>query len=126
GFAALVVLRGLAGYPTSMVTVPGDTAANSTPPTLALLALGVTHAGILLLAEARARRWLEGITPWALTVFVNGIIMTVYLWHATVMVLLVGILEWPGGIGLRLVPGTGAWWATRVPWVLVLLGMLAV
>jgi hypothetical protein len=58
-------------------------------------------------------------------VFVNGIIMTVYLWHATLMVLLVGLLEWPGGIGLRLAPGTGAWWATRIPWLLALLAMLA-
>ena len=126
GFAALVVLKGMAGYPTSMVTVPGDTAANSNPPTLALLALGVMQAGLLLVVQARVRRWLEGPTPWSLTVLVNGIIMTVYLWHATVMVLLVGLLEWPGGIGLHLDPGTGVWWATRIPWLLVLLMMLAV
>jgi fucose 4-O-acetylase-like acetyltransferase len=125
GFAALVVLKGLAGYPTSMVTVPGDTAANSNPPTLALLALGVMQAGLLLGFQARVRRWLERPTPWSLTVFVNGIIMTVYLWHATVMVLLVALLEWPGGIGLRLAPGTGMWWATRIPWLLALLAMLA-
>lgn len=124
GFAALVVLKGLAGYPTSMVTVPGDTAANSNPPTLALLALGVMQAGLLLALQARARRWLERPTPWSLTLFVNGSIMTVYLWHATVMVLWVGLLEWPGGIGLRLEPGTGTWWASRIPWLLVLSAML--
>jgi hypothetical protein len=125
GSAALVVLRGLAGYPTSMVTVPGDVAANSTPPTLALLALGVAHTGALLALEERGRRWLEGPSRWTATVLVNGIIMTLYLWHATVMVLLVGILELPGGIGLRLEPGTAFWWATRVPWILVLLGILS-
>lgn len=125
GFAALVVLKGLAGYPTSMVTVPGETAANSNPPTLALLALGVTQSGLLLAFQARARRWLDGSTPWSVTVFVNGIVMTVYLWHATVMVFLVGFLEWPGGIGLRLAPGSGGWWATRIPWLLVLLALLA-
>jgi hypothetical protein len=64
GFAALMVLKGLAGYPTSMVTVPGDTAANSNPPTLALLALGVMQAGLLLGFQARVRRWLERPTPW--------------------------------------------------------------
>ena len=125
GFAALVVLKGLAGYPTSMVTVPGDTAANSNPPTLALLALGVMQSGFLLALQSRVRPWLERPTPWSLTVFVNGIIMTVYLWHATVMVFLVGLLEWPGGIGLHLDPGTVVWWATRIPWILALSVLLA-
>lgn len=124
GAAALVVLEGLASYPVSMVTVPGETAANSSPPTLALLALGVTHSGIIVALEDRARSLVERSTVWTATVFVNGIIMTVYLWHATVMVLLVGIAEWPGGIGLRFTPDTATWWATRIPWILVLLTVL--
>lgn len=126
GLAALVVLRGLAGYPVSMVTVPGDTAANSNPPTLALLALGVTHAGLVLAAERPARRLLERTTLWTATVLINGVIMTVYLWHATVMVVLVGVAEWPGGLGLTFEPNTAAWWVTRIPWLVVLLVVLAV
>lgn len=106
GAAALVVLEGLASYPVSMVTVPGSTAANSNPPTLALLALGVTHAGVAMALEGPARRLLEGITLWTATVLVNSVIMTLYLWHATVMVLLVGAAELPGGFGLRFVPAT--------------------
>jgi len=125
GGAALVVLRGLANYPTSMVTVPGDATANSNPPNLALLALGVTHTGLLLAIEGAARRFLQGALVWSATVFLNGVVMTIYLWHATAMVLLVGLLEWPGGVGLRLVPNTAIWWATRVPWILVLVAVLA-
>ena len=124
GLAGLVVLRGLASYPVSMVTVPGETAANSNPPTLALLALGVTHIGIALGAEGPARRLLERASLWTATVFVNAVIMTVYLWHATVMVLLVGLAELPGGAGLRFVPNTTAWWASRPAWILVLLLLL--
>jgi len=120
GLAGLVVLEGLASYPVSMVTVPGDIAANSNPPTLALLALAVTHTGLLLAVEAPARRLLERSTAWTATVFVNGVIMTLYLWHATVMVLLVSVAELPGGIGLRFVPNTAAWWASRLPWLLIL------
>lgn len=120
GIASLVALRGLAGYPVSMVTVPGEAAANSTPPTLALLALGVAQTGLALTLERRARRLLEGDTLWTVTVFVNGIIMTLYLWHATVMVLLVGIAELPGGVGLRFVPNSLEWWASRPLWVAVL------
>jgi hypothetical protein len=120
GLAGLVVLVGLASYPVSMVTVPGERAANSNPPTLALLALGIAHVGVALALERRAKRLLERARIWAFVVFVNGVIMTLYLWHATVMVLLVGVAELPGGIGLRFVPNTAAWWATRLPWLAVL------
>ena len=125
GFTMLVVLEGLAAYPVSMVTVPGRTAANSNPPTLALLALGVTHMGVALAVEGRVRRVLEGGVSWTGTVFVNAVVMTVYLWHATVMVLLVGLAELQGGFGLRLVPDTLAWWAWRPVWLVALLGGLA-
>lgn len=125
GAAALVVLEGLASYPVSMVTVPGDTPANSNPPTLALLALGVTHSGVVVALEGRMEAVLERATIWTSTVFVNGVIMTVYLWHATAMVLAVGIAEWPGAVGLRFTPNTAVWWATRLPWIAALLVILA-
>ncbi len=126
GLAALVVLVGLASYPVSMVTVPGERLSNSNPPTLALLALGVTQAGLVLLVEGPARRLLQRPRAWTATVAVNGVIMTLYLWHATVMVLLVALAELPGGVGLHFTPGTPTWWATRVPWLLGLLAGLAV
>jgi fucose 4-O-acetylase-like acetyltransferase len=120
GLAALIVLVGLASYPVSMVTVPGERAANSNPPTLALLALGVMHAGTALALEERAGKLLERLSVWAVVVFVNGVVMTLYLWHATVMVLLLGVAEPPGAVGLRFVPDTLAWWVTRIPWLLLL------
>lgn len=120
GLASLVVLRGLASYPTSMVTVPGDAAANSNPPTLALLALAVTHMGVALAFEERGRRLLRRTPVWTATVLINAVIMTLYLWHTTVMVLLVAVAELPGGAPLRLVPNTLAWWASRPVWLLIL------
>jgi fucose 4-O-acetylase-like acetyltransferase len=125
GAVSLLALVGLASYPVSMVTVPGETAANSAPPTLALLALGLTHAGGAMAVETRMRAFVARASVWTATVFVNGMIMTLYLWHATVMVFLVALAEWPSGLGLRFVPNTAAWWATRVPWLLVLLAGLA-
>ncbi|MDH3269878.1 MAG: acyltransferase [Gemmatimonadota bacterium] len=125
GLAGLVVLVGLASYPVSMVTVPGGTAANSTPPSLALLLLGVTHVGLAMLIAGPVRRLLQRPAVWTATVFINGVIMTLYLWHVTVMILLVGIAEWPGGVGLKFVPNTTAWWATRPVWLLVLLVVTA-
>jgi peptidoglycan/LPS O-acetylase OafA/YrhL len=125
GLAALVVLVGLASYPVSMVTVPGERAANSNPPTLALLALGVAHTGIALALEGRARTMLERLSAWTPVVLVNEIVMTLYLWHATVMVLFVGVAELPASLGLRFVPDTPGWWITRMPWLVLLAAGLA-
>jgi hypothetical protein len=74
--------------------------------------------------EDRARRWLRRLGPWTATVLVNGTIMTLYLWHVTVLVLVVGVAYWLGGIGLGLPPNSAEWWATRPLWILVLLAIL--
>jgi fucose 4-O-acetylase-like acetyltransferase len=124
-FVILLVLRAVAGYPVSMVTVPGDPATNTNPPSLALLALGITHGGIVLALEAPAKRWLRNLRVWTATIAVNAVIMTIYVWHVTAMVLLVALLEGPGGVGLRLTPNSPEWWLTRPLWVAALLVLLA-
>jgi hypothetical protein len=126
GLAVLVVLVAVAGYPVSMLTVPGEEVSNSRPPTLALLALGMLHAGLVLSVEAPARRWLRSVRLWAATVLVNGTIMTLYLWHATAMVLIIGLANLLGGLGLGFQPGSRDWWIARPPWILVCAALLAV
>jgi hypothetical protein len=120
GFAVLFLLVFAAGYPVSMISVPGEEVSNSRPPSLALLALGACHTGLLLSVEGPARRWLRRTLPWTATILVNGTIMTLYLWHLTVMVLLVGLLNLAGGFGLGYVPGGPGWWSTRPLWLLTL------
>jgi NADH:ubiquinone oxidoreductase subunit 6 (subunit J) len=51
-------------------------------------------------------------------------IMTVYLWHITVMIVFVAVLYLSGGIGLGLAPGTPEWWYSRPLWVAVLIVLL--
>jgi len=46
--------------------------------------------------------------------------MTVYLWHLTVLALLVGLAHLAGGIGLHWSPGSVEWWWGRIPWFLAL------
>lgn len=70
----------------------------------------------LLALEGSARRWLRNVRPWAATVLVNATIMTLFLWHATSLVLLVGLANWLGGIGLGFEPGSAAWWTARPLW----------
>ena len=126
GFAGLGVLVWGLGYPLSMVGVPGEEVSNTLPPSLAMLALGCAQAGLLLALEGPGRRWLARRRAWAATIAVNGMIMSVYLWHLTAMVLLIGLLRLLGGFGLHLVPGTGTWWATRPLWLATLAAALLV
>ncbi len=126
GLAVLMFLIWAASYPVSMISVPDELISNSRPPTLALLALGALHAGIVLLMETPMRRWLRRPGPWTATVFVNGTIMTVYLWHNTVMVLMIGLLNLLGGVGLTFEPDTAVWWMTRPLWIGLLGAILAV
>jgi hypothetical protein len=124
GLAVLIFLVTVASYPVSMISVPGEEASNSRPPTIALLALGALHGGLVLALEDRARRWLSRLRLWTATVFVNGTIMTLYLWHVTILVLAVGLVYWLGGIGLGLRPNSATWWATRPLWIALLFAAL--
>ena len=127
GALAWLLLVSFGPYPRSMVGVPGDAVSNTTPPDLLLLAFGVAQVGLVLALEGPMRRWLAGQRAWAATVLVNATIMTVYLWHLTVLALLIGLAMVLGGIGLHHVPGTAQWWLARLPWFAVLaagLGLL--
>ncbi len=126
GLIALIFLVKVASYPISMITVPGEEMSNSRPPTIMLLALAACHYGLVLTLEERVRHWLRRPGPWTTTVFMNGTIMTFYLWHLTVMVLTIGLANLLGGIGLGLKPGSGIWWASRPIWMLVLAAFLMV
>ncbi len=113
-------------YPVSMVSVPGDEISNTLPPKFVMLALGAMQAGILLVFERPAQRWLSRAGPWTATLVINGMIMTVYLWHLTAATLAVGLTLEVGGIGLLEVdPGTGLWWSLRPIWLLAYVAALA-
>lgn len=124
GFAALVFLVEVAQYPVAMLTVPGEPFSNSSPPTVALVALAALQFGLLGLLREPARRWLESPAAWTATVLLNGFIMTVFLWHSTVHTLLVGVSLRLGGVGLRAEPGSADWWLLRPAWLLAMLLVL--
>jgi peptidoglycan/LPS O-acetylase OafA/YrhL len=116
GLGALGLLVGLGPYPVAMIGVPGAELSNSMPPTLALLALGIAQTGLALTLEKPARRMLDSITTWTAVVLVNGMIMTVYLWHLTAFVLVMVAAWMLGGIGLYVQPGSTEWWLARPIW----------
>ena len=116
GVAALAALVGFGPYPVAMIGVPGEPLSNSMPPTLALLSLGIAQTGFALALEPTARRMLESLRIWTGVVLVNGMIMTIYLWHLTAFVGVMLVAWLLGGIGLDVAPGSGAWWLARPLW----------
>lgn len=130
GLAILVSITVYGFYPVSMVSAPRGFS-NSLPPTLALFALGVVQVGLVLALEPLGRKMLDNIGIWTATVLMNGMIMTVYLWHLTAFVLVMTVVWLAlGGLGLDSVPGTAEWWLSRPFWlaiyILALLPMIMI
>ena len=124
GLSALYLLISLGPYPLAMVGSPDEGLSNTLPPKITLFALGLAQFGFLLALEKPMRRALDRRGPWTGTVLVNSMIMTVYLWHITVMIVFGGVLYLAGGIGFHLEPGTTAWWWSRPLWILFLTVLL--
>ena len=125
GFAALAAMILKGPYPLAMVGSPDEGLSNTLPPKVTLLALGIFQFGLLLALEGPMRRVLGSLRLWAATVLINTMIMTVYLWHITVMIVFVAVLYLAGGYGLGLEPGTPGWWYSRPLWIAVLVVLLA-
>jgi hypothetical protein len=120
GLAATAALVAFGPYPVAMVGLDTAAVTNSQPPKVTLVALGVFQTGLLLALEGPARRFLARERNWAATILVNGRIMTLYLWHLTAMVGLIGLLAVLGGPGLGIPVDTPSWWLTRPLWILAL------
>ncbi len=120
GLAALWLLIFKGPYPFAMVGSPDEDLSNTLPPKITLLTLGIAQFGLLLSIEGPMRRLLNGSKLWTATVLINSMIMTLYLWHITIMVILVSLAFLAGGFGLGIEPASIEWWLTRPVWIGVL------
>ena len=120
GLAVLMLLIFAGPYPLAMAGSPGESVSNTLPPKVTLLALGILQFSLLLAIEAPMRRRLSGRRLWTATVLINSMIMTIYLWHITILVVLVALAYLAGGVGLTPEPGTAEWWLSRPLWLIVL------
>lgn len=127
GAAATSALVAWAGYPASMVGVPGAAVSNLSPPTLAAVTFGLAQCGLALLLRDRLRGAMRRPLAWAAVALVNLSAMTIFLWHQTALMattatgLLAGRLP-----GLHTVPDGLGWVAARVAWLPVFAAVLAV
>lgn len=107
-------------YGVTMVgAAPGGDLTNTAPPTIALLALATAQTGSVLLLRDPATAWLGRPRVWTAVVALNGVILTVFLWHMAALVIGALILV---GTGLLPQPAVGSaeWFLLRVPWLAVL------
>ncbi|MFG1710579.1 acyltransferase [Nonomuraea sp. M3C6] len=124
GFGALLLLTLVGPYPVSMINVPGERLHNMSPPSLALLAVAAVQLGVALLVRNRVERWLRHSRAWMAVVAVNAVILTIFLWHSSAAILLTAALHFAGVLPTPSV-GSGAWFAWRVPWLIMLILVLA-
>ncbi|MEV6835851.1 acyltransferase family protein [Streptomyces sp. NPDC051133] len=119
GTAATAVLVLAAGYPASMVGVPGARVSNLDPPTLAAVTFGLAQCGLALLLRDRLRRAMERPFAWAATAVVNLSAMTIYLWHQTALMATTAAALLTGRRlpGLHTLPDSLVWVAHRLAWL---------
>ncbi|WP_371631492.1 acyltransferase [Streptomyces sp. NBC_00341] len=119
GATATALLVLLAGYPASMVGVPGAGISNLDPPTLAAVTFGLAQCGAALLLSGPLRRILVKPAAWAAVALVNLSAMTVFLWHQTAMlaVTATGLLTGRTLPGLHTRPDGTQWIIARLLWL---------
>jgi hypothetical protein len=94
-----------------MVGLPGARISNMSPPTLCLVALTGLQVCLVMLVRPAAQRWLTRERVWTAVVAGNGVIMTIFLWHLTALLIALSALHafgvaQPAGASLM-------WWSTR-------------
>ncbi|WP_405861261.1 acyltransferase [Streptomyces sp. NBC_01515] len=118
GTAATAALVLRAGYPASMVGVPGTTISNLDPPTLAAVTFGLAQCGLALLLRDRLRRTMHRPLAWSAVALVNLSAMTIFLWHQTALMATTATTLPAGHLpGLHTRPDDLMWVAARVAWL---------
>ena len=123
GVASLALLTGLGPYPLSMVGLPGEAISNMNPPTICLIALTTWQVSALMLVRDRVSLRLRGPRVWGAVIAANSVIMTMFLWHLTALMIVV-VTFLPAGFPQPDV-GTAKWWALRPLWLAILCGVTA-
>ena len=118
GTTATAALVLWAGYPASMVGVPGAPVSNLNPPTLAAVTFGLAQCGLALLLRDRLRRAMSRPLVWAAVALVNLSAMTVFLWHQTALMATTATALLAGRLpGLHTLPDGLGWVAVRLCWL---------
>jgi hypothetical protein len=112
----LAALTSRPAYPASMVATVGQEQSNILPTTAAIALVALLQLGVIMLLRAPVSRWLHRAAVWKAVLAGNAVILTVFLWHMTALLVVLALLRaWD--VTLLTTP-TAAWWAQRPLWVL--------
>jgi peptidoglycan/LPS O-acetylase OafA/YrhL len=124
----LALLTSLPAYPRSMVATVGQERSNIFPTTAPIVVVALLQLGVVMLLRTPVRRWLRRRRVWRPVVAANAVIMTVFVWHMTALLVVLALLH-AAGVRLPTQPDVG-WWLQRPFWVVapavVLLGLIAI
>jgi surface polysaccharide O-acyltransferase-like enzyme len=125
GLLALIVAVAVGPYPASTIGMPGDAASNMNPPAAVLLALAAAQLGLLVSLRSRLTRWARRRPVTAALGWVSSRMMTIYLWHTSALVAVVGVVVI--GRGVETPEPFSTAWRDAVPlWLAALTATLAV
>lgn len=124
GLAGLVILTNIGVHPRSMVGTDAERISNMNPPTACIVALTLWLVGLAMLARPALSCLLARPRPWKAVVAANGVIMTVFLWHLTALLIAIIALR-PLGFGLE-GDSTARWWIERPLWIAAPAAILSV
>jgi hypothetical protein len=105
---------GIGHYPKSLLGTDVEALSNAYPPTVCFMLGGIWVIGLAMLLRPAVSRWLDRPAPWRAVIVVNGMIMTLFLWHMTAYLVAIVIL-WPLGYGHEH-DSTARWWLERPLW----------
>ncbi len=114
---------GIGYYPKSLLGTDVEAVSNAYPPTVCFMLGGIWSIGAVMLLRPWLTKWLQRPRPWKVTIFLNSVIMTLFLWHMTAFLLAI-LLLWPLGFGHE-ADSTARWWLERFVWILVPAAILA-
>jgi hypothetical protein len=119
----LAVLTSSGVYSPSMVGMQTQAASNNSPPTICLVVLTTWLVCAAMTLRPAATRWLGRARNWTAVVAASSMIMTIFLWHLTALLIAVLTL-YPLGFP-QPAGGSAAWWALRPLWIAALTAVLA-
>lgn len=116
--AAMVLTIMVAGpYPRSMVSVPGQNFSNMYPTTAALAAVAVLQFGLLIAVRRQISALLQRRRIYGVVLRVNTVILTIFLWHMTAVLIVLAVGR---ELGVEpLTEPTAQWWLQRPLWVII-------
>lgn len=123
-WGAAVVATTVGPWPAVMLHHGGVHPSPTHPPSTGLVLFGLAYSLTAAALAPAVDRWLHrSDRAWRTTIGANAVAMSVYLWHMTAAIAVVGVVYLVGAVP-SVEPGTGDWWLLKVPFLAASIAVL--